>query len=132
MDDEGRGENAGGSIGDLASSHTAGRLSRFRGGTIRTMTIFKYAERLSKFILVESGKKLLNRAIAFAVLMPIYIAIMWLTLPHLIQGPDVLIWLVTGLLVLIALPIVYFLTKLSGRIDDAVSNRQNAADDEAD
>jgi ankyrin repeat protein len=66
---------------------------------------------------------IVTHGIAIAVALFIYVSIvflvMWLALPHLLHGPDALVWLVTGIFVVIALPMVWFIHNMTSRIDKA-------------
>ena len=93
------------------------------------MNVFKYAASFVRWTLVELAKDGIAKVIALAVFAPICLVTIWLTLSHLARGSDVLSWLVTGLLVLLALPVVYFINKVHTRIDAVVSDGQDKADD---
>ncbi|QDT01254.1 hypothetical protein [Adhaeretor mobilis] len=90
------------------------------------MKILESVASICKLILAQLVKIAVAQAVAI-VFAPIYIGIIWLALPHLAKGRDDLIWPVTGVLVLLALPVIYLINRLNAKVDDAMSSHQNAA-----
>ena len=72
-------------------------------------------------------KSVVIRAIALLFFAPVCLALIWLALPHLIGGSDVLVALVTGVAVLIGSVVVYCVNKICVRIDDCLGDESDDA-----
>jgi len=69
--------------------------------------------------------------IAYVVLAPMCLGLIWFALPRLIGGPNSLVWFVTGVAVIASLVIVYIINKLCHRIDEHYAERNRTTDDES-
>jgi len=67
-------------------------------------------------IAVELAKGGLAVLISVLVTVPLVILIMLLAAPYFVEGPDSLVWVVTGVMVLVALPVVYWIGRLQARL----------------
>ena len=91
----------------------------------------KFKIRPVGLIFAQLLKSLVVRVIAYVVLAPICLGLIWFVLPRLIGGPDGLFWLVTGVAVIASLFVVYILNKLCYRIDEHFAERNKATKDES-
>ena len=87
------------------------------------MNVFALVRWLAGFFLAELVKHAIAIAVSLVIFLPVVFLVTWLALPRLLHGPDVLVWLVTGIFVAIALPLVWFIHRLTSRVDKAFLDR---------
>ena len=83
------------------------------------MNVFAFVRWLAGFSLAEIVKHGIAIAVSLVLFLPVVFLVTWLALPRLLRGPDALVWLVTGIFVAIALPLVWFIHRLTSRVDKA-------------
>ena len=71
-----------------------------------------------KFLIAKICGDAVAIVVCCVVFFPVVILVLWQTMPHMVNGPDSVMWLVTGLFVLALLPFVFLLNWLSHRINE--------------
>lgn len=78
---------------------------------------------LGRTLVKEVGKHYFGKAITFVILIPIGFAILWVTMPRMINGPDSLLYVVTVVIVTISAFGARYAMKVSSRVFDGPENR---------
>jgi ankyrin repeat protein len=89
------------------------------------MNVFALVRWLAGFFLAELVQHAIAIAVSLVIFLPVVFLVTWLALPRLLHGPDALVWLVTGIFVAIALPLVWFIHRLTSRVDKAFFARDD-------
>lgn len=81
------------------------------------MHVATVARRIIRFLVVELAKHAIAVVVSLVAFGPIAFFVTWFAVPHLLRGPEMFLWLVTAVVVLVALPIVWLVYRLTNRLD---------------
>ena len=83
----------------------------------RKMHMAPVARRIIRLLVVELAKHAIAVAVCLVAFVPIALVVTWLAMPYLLRGPEMFLWLVAAVVVLVALPIVWLVYRLTHRFD---------------
>jgi hypothetical protein len=97
--------------------------SKFQIPQVLVVEMSALLRRMARFLLAETARHGIAIALSVLVFPPVVFLAILLAMPHLIDGPESFVWLLTGGFVAIALPLVWFVHRLTRRIDKSLLTR---------